>query len=139
MSSFENAKTFFDNCESARGWEACKDFVADGASFAVQSDAMAAIKTVKEYVEAMAGLGGVTMPGSSYKLNASAWDASNNTALVFATFIGTHSGDGGPVPPTNKTTHSDYVFAMQMNDDGKVKHITKIWNSSWAFNELGWM
>lgn len=139
MKSFQNAKTFFDNCESAKGWEACKDYVADGASFAVQSEAMAAIKSVKGYVEAMAGLGGITMPGSGYTLNASAYDESTKTAIIFATFIGTHTGEGGPVPPTNKTTHSDYVFVMNMNDDGKVQSITKIWNSSWAFKELGWM
>lgn len=139
MKSFENAKTFFDNCETAKGWDACKNYVADGASFSVQSEAMVDIKTVKGYVEAMAGLGGITMPGSSYTLNASAFDEATNTAIIFATFVGTHSGEGGPVPPTNKTTHSHYVFVMTMNEAGKVENITKIWNSSWAFKELGWM
>jgi hypothetical protein len=24
-------------------------------------------------------------------------------------------------------------------DDGKISHMTKIWNSGWAMKELGWM
>ena len=77
--------------------------------------------------------------GSSYEINASAYDNGKKTALFFATFTGTHSGDGGPIPPTNKTTNSQYVYALKMNDEGKIESMTKIWNSSWALRELGWM
>ena len=87
----------------------------------------------------MAGLGTITAPGCSYKIHASAFDEVNNVALFFATFTGTHTGEGGPVPPTNKTTNSQYVYALTMTKEGKVSRMSKVWNSSWALRELGWM
>lgn len=96
MTSFENATTFFHNCESAKGREACKEYVAENAIFNAQSEPLAEVTAVKYYVESMAGLGTVTMPGCSYQVSASAYDESTNTAVFFATFTGTHSGDGGP-------------------------------------------
>ena len=59
--------------------------------------------------------------------------------LAFATFTGTHTGDGGPVDPTGKTANSHYVYAITVNDDNKVSHLVKIWNAPWALGELGWM
>lgn len=138
MNSFENAGAFFHNCESAQGWDACKKYVAKNAKFTAQSEPFAEVTEVKDYVDSMAALGTVTLEGCSYVMNASAYDEENSTALFFATFIGTHNGEGGPVPPTHKTTKSHYVFAIKMNDHGKVESMTKIWNSSWAFRELGW-
>jgi len=138
MNSFENAKSFFHNCESGKGWGSCKDYVEENALFEAQSAAFADVDKVRVYADAMAGLANVTMPGSSYKIHSSAFDEETNTALFFATFTGTHSGDGGPIPPTNKTTNSHYVYALKMNEEGKVESMTKIWNSPWAFRELGW-
>lgn len=139
MNAFKNATSFFHNCESARGWEACREYVADNAQFSAQSEPLTEVKTVKDYVDWMDGLGSITMPGCSYDLHTSAFDEENNTAIFFATFNGTHTGEGGPIPPTNKTTHSEYVYALKMNSDGKVENMTKIWNASWALRELGWM
>ena len=138
MKSFENAKSFFHNCESGMGFEACKDYVAENASFNCQSEVLAEVITVKDYVNWIAGLG-TTMPGNSYEISASAYDENNHSAIFFATFTGTHSGEGGPVPPTNKTTNTHYVYVLKMNDEGKVEDMTKIWNGPWALKELGWM
>ena len=139
MNLLENAVTFFMNCETGKGWEACKDFVDGNGKFTCQADPLADVNELNAYVEWMAGLNSVTMPGSKVDIHASALDETNNTALVFATFTGTHTGEGGPVPPTNKTTDSHYVFSMEMSDQGLVQGVTKIWNSSWALKGLGWM
>jgi len=139
MNKFQNAETFFHNCESAKGWNSCKDYVAENATFDAQSEPLVEITTVKDYVDWMAGLGTITAPGCSYKIHASAFDEVNNVALFFATFTGTHTGEGGPVPPTNKTTNSQYVYALTMNNEGKIASMSKVWNSSWALRELGWM
>tara|TARA_R110001606_G_scaffold78302_2_gene181172 strand:+ start:77 stop:496 length:420 start_codon:yes stop_codon:yes gene_type:complete len=139
MKAFENATTFFHNCESAKGWDACKDYVTENAQFNAQSEPLTDVATVMDYVNWMASLGTITMPDCSYNVHTSAYDETNNTAIFFATFTGTHSGDGGPIPPSNKTTNTDYVYAVKMNDEGKVESMTKIWNSSWALRELGWM
>ena len=45
----------------------------------------------------------------------------------------------GRVPPTNKQTKTDYVYALTMNDAGKVAKMYKVWNASWTLKELGWM
>lgn len=139
MTPFETAEKFFHTCESLAGWDACKIMVAENAIFTSQCEPLMDVKTVEEYVNWVTGLGTITAPGSSYKLHASGFDKEKNTAIFFATYTATHTGDGGPVPPTKKTTNTDYVYAIKMNDAGKVIAMTKIWNASWALRELGWM
>jgi len=139
MSNFENAQFFFHACESIKGWDACKEYVTEGATFGGQCEPLLEISTVKEYVEWMTGLGTVTAPGCTYKLHTSSYDESTKTALFFATYTLTHTGEGGPVPPTNKTANADYVYSIKMNDEGKITAITKIWNASWTLREIGWM
>ena len=139
MNYFENAKTFFHNCESAKGWAACAEYVDGEGNFDCQAQALAEVNDIKSYVDWLEGLSNVTMPGCSYSVHASAYDAETNTAIFFATFSGAHSGEGGPLPPTQKTTNTHYVYALKMNDDGKITHMTKIWNAPWALREVGWM
>ena len=86
----------------------------------------------------MAGFGNTTVPGCSYDLHTSSYDEDTGTAVFFATFHGKHTGEGGPVPPTQKETASHYVYALTMNADGKVAKMVKIWNAPWAMRELGW-
>jgi hypothetical protein len=87
----------------------------------------------------MAGLIDQPMPSARYELHNSAYDENTRTALFFATFHGKHTGEGGPVPPTNRETHSHYVYALTMNNDDKVERMVKVWNAPWAMKELGWV
>jgi hypothetical protein len=139
MSAFENARKFFDACEAPAGWDGCKDYVADGAPFDAQSEPLVDITTVQGYCDWMAGFGTVTAPGATYDLHTSGYDEDSRTAMFFATYHATHSGEGGPVPPTNKETHSHYVYFLTMNGDNKVEKMTKVWNAPWAMKELGWL
>ena len=41
MSAFETATKFFEACEAPLGWEACAEFVQDGATFNAQSEPIA--------------------------------------------------------------------------------------------------
>ncbi len=137
MTAFETAKKFFDACESAKGWTGCGRYVADDATFVAQASAMTGIDTVEAYCEWNVGFA-VTAPGASWDVHASAFDESTRTAIFFATYHAKHTGEGGPVPPTQKETNTHYVYALVMDDDDKVQRMTKIWNSSWAFREFGW-
>ena len=110
------------------------EYVAEGASFSC--DALPDIKDVDSYVAWMKGLANTTMPGCSYDLHS--LTSSETTVVYFATFHGTHSGDGGPVPPTGKTTASRYVYVLEVNSDNKIKNMTKVWNAPAAFAQLGW-
>lgn len=138
ITAFENARKFFAACEASEGWKGCKSYVADGASFTAQSEPLVDVKTVEDYCEWMAGFG-VIAPGATYDLHASCYDESTRTAIFFATYHARHTGEGGPVPPTNQETHSDYVYFLTMNDENKVERMIKVWNAPWAMKELGWI
>ena len=139
MTAFENAKKFFDACEAPEGWSGCKQYVADNAPFVAQCEPIADLDTVEAYCEWMLGFGTVTAPGATFDLHASSYDEETRTAVFFATFHARHTGEGGPVPPTDKETHTHYVYSLTMNADDKVGSMVKIWNAPWAMNELGWV
>ena len=139
MTAFETATQFFLACEAPEGWVGCKPYVADGATFTAQSEPLVGIHTIEAYCDWMAGFGKVTAPGATYDLHTSSYDEATKTAVFFATYHARHTGEGGPVPPTNKETHSHYVYVLTMNDENKVARMIKIWNASWAMKELGWM
>lgn len=139
MSAFEVATRFFEACEKPTGWEGCREYVAEGARFTAQSEPLAEIDTVEAYCEWMKTFGTVTAAGATYELHSSSYDDATRTAVFFATIHATHSGEGGPVPPTGKQTNSHYVYVLKMTGDEKVAEMTKIWNAPWAMKELGWM
>ena len=63
MSDFQIATDFFHACESLKGWEGCKGFVADGAVFAAQCEPLTEITTVQGYCEWMAAVGNGPLKG----------------------------------------------------------------------------
>ena len=132
----ETAKAFFDACETGKGWAACQAFCTSDASFAAQSEPLADTRTLAAYADWMQGLLGL-MPDGRYDLKSWAVDEANHSVVAYAIFSGTHTGEGGPVPPTGKKTASDYVYVMRFDGD-KIDHMTKIWNAGWALRELGW-
>ena len=139
MSAMENATNFFHACDSAKGWDECSQYVAEGASFYAQSEPLVDIATVEGYAIWMAEFSENVVPGCSYEIHASAFDESTKIAVFFATFTGKYTGDGGPIPPTNKETDTHYVYMFSMNDDDKIAKMQKVWNAPWALKELGWM
>jgi hypothetical protein len=138
MSAFDNAARVFHACESSEGWEPCRQYVEDGASFEAQAGPLVEVDTVQGYADWMAGVPS-WMPDGHYQLHTSAWDEESRAATFFATFRGSHTGEGGPVPPTNHEMNSHYVFVMLMNDDDRVAKVYKIWNAAWALEQLGWV
>ena len=131
------AMTFFEACEAGKGWDACAPYCTADASFAAQSEPLADVKTLAAYADWMQGLMTI-MPGASYDLKSWAIDAARNNVSAYAVFNGTHTGEGGPMPPTGKSASTDYVYVMQFSGD-KISHMTKIWNAPWALKQLGWM
>jgi len=138
VTAFENAKKFFHACESASGWDACQEYVADGATFNAQCEPLAEFDTVKAYVDWMTAVVDNATPGATYDVNASSFDKETKTAMFFGTYHLKHTKDGGPVPPTNKEAHAHYVYCFTMNGDDKIEKMVKIWNAPWTLRELGW-
>jgi predicted ester cyclase len=132
----ETARAFFDACETGKGWEACSAYCQADASFSAQAEPLAEVHTLKEYTEWMKGLLGF-MPDGRYEVKSFATDADRNNVCAYGIFSGTHTGEGGPMPPTGKSTSTDYVYVMEF-EEGKISHMTKIWNAGLAMKDLGW-
>jgi predicted ester cyclase len=133
----ETAWAFFDACETGQGWEECAAYCQPNATFAAQATTLAEMQTLQEYTDWMKGMLAL-MPDGSYTVRSFVTDRERNSVCVAAVYTGTHTGEGGPVPPTGKSASTDYAYVMEF-DDGKISHMTKIWNDGWAMGQLGWI
>lgn len=133
----DTAKQFFGSCESGQGWEACVPYCQADAAFSCQSGALGEVTTLAQYAEWMKGMQSV-MPDAAYEIKAAAEDASTNSVMVFAVFTGTHTGGGGHVEPTGKSTVTDYCLIMHFEGD-TISAVTKVWNDAFAMGQLGWV
>jgi predicted ester cyclase len=132
----EVARLFFEACEAGKGWEVCRQYCKPGATFSAQAEPLADLKTLQEYTDWMKGLM-TLLPDGEYELKSMATDNERKNVCAYGIFSGTHTGAGGPVPPTGKKAKSDYVYVMDFDGD-KIRHMTKIWNAGWALKQLGW-
>lgn len=130
------ARAFFDACETGKGWEVCQRYCTPEATFSAQAEPVAEMRTLREYTEWMKGLFG-PLPDARYELKSFAADPERNNVCGFAVFSATHTGEGGPVPPTGKRVAADYVYVMEFDGD-RIRHMTKIWNAGWSMRALGW-
>jgi predicted ester cyclase len=131
------AAKFFDACETGAGWEACREYCHPDATFSAQAGALAEVATLESYTEWMKGLFG-PVPNGSYQLRSFAVDEDRGNVSAYLVFSGTHTGEGGPVPPTGKSVAADYVYVMDFEGE-RIKHMTKIWNDGFTLAQLGWM
>ena len=131
----EKAKLFFDACETGKGWEGSSGYCHPDATFSAQAGALADVNTLEAYTEWMKGLL-TPVPDGRYELKFFAEDQERNSVAAFAVFHGTQTGPGGPGEPTGKTIAADYVYVMQFNE-GRIRHLTKIWNDTIRLQQLG--
>jgi len=132
----QTANSFFAACEAGKGWESCKAYCTPDATFSAQAEPLDDVKTLSAYAEWMKGMLSV-LPDARYELKSFSVDDQRKNVSAFAVFFGTHTGQGGPVPPTGKKVHTDYVYVMQFTGD-RISHMTKIWNAGIALKQLGW-
>jgi ketosteroid isomerase-like protein len=134
--NLDTARAFFEACETGQGWGACQPYCHPDAGFSAQSGAIAEITTLAAYADWMQGLLTMLTDGS-YDLTAFAEDPERATVAACAVFMGTHNGADGPVAATGLQARSDYAYVMKF-EDGKISHMSKIWNDGWALKQLGW-
>lgn len=138
MSSIKDtAERFFDACETGKGWEGCEQYCHPSATFKAQADALAGIDKLQAYTEWMKDLF-TPLPDAQYEVRSFAVDETRNNVAAYGVFRGTHTGEGGPVPPTGKRIEADYVYVMQFEGD-KIRHMTKIWNDAISLKQIGWV
>jgi len=132
----EPARQFFEACETGQGWDVCKTYCDPDATFSSQANALSEISTLKGYCEWTKNIL-TPIPDGHYELKFFAADESGGSVTAVSVFHGTQTGQGGPVPPTNKTVATDYVYHMIFDGD-RIKHMTKIWNDGFCLAQLGW-
>ena len=132
----EVAENFFNACEMGNGWEVCSKYCAPDATFSAQATPLSEVKTLAQYTDWMKGISAL-FPDARYEVKSFALDSARNNVAAYAVFIATHTGEGGPVPPTGRRMSTDYVYVMQFDGD-KIVHMTKIWNAEVALKEIGW-
>jgi predicted ester cyclase len=133
----DTAQRFFDACETGKGWDGCKDYCRADATFSAQAGALAGVETVEGYTDWMKRLF-TPVPDGRYELRSFAVDDTRNNVIAYAVFKGTHTGEGGPIPPSGKRVEADYVYVMDFEGD-RIRHLTKIWNDGYSLKQLGWM
>ena len=131
------AKQFFEACETGKGWQVSREYCTPKATFAAQAEPLVNVHTLEEYADWMKGL--LTfIPDGRYVVKSFATDDGRNSVCAYGVFSGTHSGQGGPCPPTGKSTSTDYVYVMEFEGD-KIRHMTKICNAGLAMKDFGWV
>lgn len=133
----EVATLFFEACEAGKGWEVCKEYCKPNATFSAQAEPLMDVKSLQQYADWMKGVM-TFLPDAEYELKSMATDEKRRNVCAYGIFSGTHTGPGGPCPPTGKSTKTDYVYVMDFEGD-KIRNMTKIWNAGWAMKELGWV
>lgn len=136
MTMKDTAQRFFDACEGGKGWEGCRQYCHGDATFAAQASALGGVGTLEAYTEWMKSLY-TPMPDASYVIRSFAVDDERGNVTAYGVFSGTHTGEGGPVPPTGKRVEADYAYVMTFEGD-RIKHMTKIWNDAFSLQQLGW-
>ncbi len=129
-------RQYLDACETGKGWDGCQTFCHPGATFSAQAAALEGVATLEAYTEWMKGLF-TPVPDVRYELKSFAVDQDRGHVMAFAVFMGTHTADGGPVPPTGKRVEADYVYVMEFDGD-RIRHMTKIWNDGFSLAQMGW-
>ena len=136
MSITDTAHEFFEACENGRGWAECAQYCHDAATFSCQADALAEIGSLEGYADWVQSLK-IPIPDGSFELKSFSTDEGRSIVTAFAVFSGTQAGPGPVDPPTGKSIATDYVYAMEF-DDGRIRHMTKIWNDLHSLKQLGW-
>ena len=113
MSSIrETAEQFFDACETGKGWDVCRALLPRGRDLLGPGRGAGGVETVQGYTEWMKGLF-TPVPDGSYEVRSFAVDDARQNVAAYGIFRGTHTGEGGPVPPTGSrwrpTTSTSWI------------------------------
>lgn len=65
MTMKDTAQRFFDACEGGKGWEGCRQYCHDGATFGAQAAALGDVGTLQAYTDWMKSLY-TPMPDASH-------------------------------------------------------------------------
>ena len=130
------ALQFTEAIDAGQGRDACRTFCHPGATFACQGEMLAGIDTVEAYTEWIEATGR-TFPDFGGDVRAVGSDEERRCVLIYGRNWGTHTGEGGPVPPTGKRFERDGVYVFTFDGD-RISHMTLVTNDAVLAGQLGW-
>eukprot|EP01082_Thalassiosira_pseudonana_P007231 g7163.t1 g7163 contig23:2026011-2026505(-) len=136
--AFTSAKKVIFVLDSVGNWDDIVDLIVADAPFTCQADTLAEVKTIKDWYDWMANFKATIAPDASFTVKSTTWDDEREICTHSAVYHATHTGEGGPVPATGRKASTDYYYEMEMNGDGKVVKMWKIWNDGHCLKQLGW-
>ena len=79
----------------------------------------------------------VLFPDYRSELRSLGLDDERNHVIAYQVARGTHTGEGGPVPPTGKAFEVDVVYVMEFDGD-RIRHLTIVMHDLVVDKQLGW-
>lgn len=132
----DTALQFIQDVEAGKGWAACRQYCHPDAAFSSQTGNFAGIDTVEGYAEAMKA-SFATFPDYGGDVRSCGVDDQRRHVIVYGRSWGTHTGEGGPVPPTGKRFEIDAVGVMAFDGD-LIRHLTVVADGASVAQQLGW-
>eukprot|EP01006_Ploeotia_vitrea_P062753 TRINITY_DN84346_c0_g1_i1.p2 TRINITY_DN84346_c0_g1~~TRINITY_DN84346_c0_g1_i1.p2 ORF type:complete len:176 (-),score=27.83 TRINITY_DN84346_c0_g1_i1:58-585(-) len=131
-------KDFFFCMDMGRGWEACKRYCTEDAVY-YDPEAFPDMHTLSAWTDWMTGFV-KSFPDADPELKYFTVDNDHRVAIIYAIYhTGLHSVavEGFP-PPTGKGSSLEYSYVFNVNGNGKVTKVTKVWDAGNALGALGW-
>ena len=122
MDNLQTARNFFEQCDYGKGWDACKAYCQQDATFETEAETLSAINTLDTYCDWMTNAIDMFDDNVEIEIKAEAYDRQRDIVLIYAEISGNLIL--GPEPMFAKT---DYVYVLRF-DDGKISHMAKIWD-----------
>ena len=130
------AERFLDACMTGKGWEGCRPYCMPDATFSIQADMFADVDTVETYAERIKAFF-TPIPDFRHEVQVVAVDEERRQVGILYTLHGTHTAEGGPVPPTGRSITSDSAVFMAF-DGERIHHVSKVFNDVYALKLAGW-
>ena len=122
MDNLQTARNFFEQCDYGKGWDACKIYCRQDATFETEAETLSAINTLDTYCDWMTDAIDMFDDNVEIEIKAEAYDRPRDIVLIYAEIRGNLIL--GPEPMFAKT---DYVYVLKF-DYGKISHMAKIWD-----------
>ena len=122
MDNLQTARNFFEQCDYGKGWEGCRIYCHQDATFETEAETLSAINTLDTYCEWMTDAVNMFDENVEVEVKAEAYDGQRDVVLIYAEIRGHLIL--GPEPMFAKT---DYVYVLKF-DDGKISHMVKVWD-----------
>lgn len=135
----QSAERFVVSVAPGQRWEAWRPYCHPDATFrkvGTSSVGMEVHDSLREFAESTKAMVAV-FPDLRVELRSLAVDEEHGIAMVYLVIEGTHTGEGGPVPPTGRSFEVDAAYVMEFDGD-RLRHLTMVMNELVVDKRLGW-